>query len=114
MTMRIHWAVNFGACLAALAVMLLSSTPAQAQSAGEKVYKAKCTGCHGPDGTAATAAGKATKTPSICTDEAKKATDAAWTEVITKGKNKMPSYDKKLTEAEIKDVIAYMRSLCKK
>jgi len=114
MTMRNHWAVKFGGCLLALAVMLLVSAPAQAQSAGEKVYKAKCAGCHGPDGTASTAAGKATKTPSICTEEAAKATDAEWTEVITKGKNKMPAYDKKLTETEIKDVIAYMRSLCKK
>jgi len=34
-------------------------------------------------------------------------------DIIVKGKNKMPSYDKKITDAEVKDVIAYMRSLCK-
>jgi mono/diheme cytochrome c family protein len=33
---------------------------------------------------------------------------------IAEGKNKMPGYDKKLTEAEIKDVVAYLRGLCKK
>jgi mono/diheme cytochrome c family protein len=31
----------------------------------------------------------------------------------TSGKNKMPSYDKKVSDAEVKDVIAYMCSLCK-
>jgi len=30
----------------------------------------------------------------------KKETDAAWTDIIVKGKNKMPSYDKKITDAE--------------
>lgn len=108
------WMARIGVCLLALSVILLVGSPAQAQSAGEKTYKAKCAGCHGPDGTASTAAGKATKTPSVCTEEAAKATDEAWTEIITKGKNKMPAYDKKLTEVEIKDVIAYMRTLCKK
>ena len=43
----------------------------------------------------------------------KKESDATWTEIVVKGKNKMPSYDQKITDAEVKDVIAYMRSLCK-
>lgn len=86
---------------------------AQYKANGEKVYKAKCASCHGPDGKGETAAGKATKARDICADEAKKETDAAWTDIIVKGKNKMPAYDKKITEAEVKDVVAYMRSLCK-
>lgn len=98
---------------AALAAILLSSSHASAQSPGEKTYKAKCASCHGPDAAGATAAGKAMKVTNACSDEAKKKTDAEWTESIVKGKNKMPSYDKKLTEAEIKDLIAYMRGLCK-
>jgi hypothetical protein len=32
---------------------------------------------------------------------------------IVKGRNEVPSYDKKLTDAEVKNVITYMRSLCK-
>jgi hypothetical protein len=40
-------------------------------------------------------------------------TDEQWAEIIHKGKNKMPAYDKKLSEAEIKDVIVSMRGLCK-
>ena len=114
MMIRGNWYVKAAVVLTALAVIFLLSAPAQAQSAGEKVYKAKCAGCHGPDGAGATAAGKAMKVTSLCSDEAKKASDAEWTELIAKGKNKMPAYDKKLSEAEIKDVIAYMRGLCKK
>lgn len=100
-----------------LAVGLLcvagSVTLAQDAANGEKIYKAKCVSCHGPDGKGETAAGKATKARDICSEDAKKETDAAWTDIIVKGKSKMPSYDKKLTDAEVKDVIAYMRSLCK-
>lgn len=99
---------------AALAAILLMSSPASAQGPGEKTYKAKCASCHGPDAEGATAAGKSTKARDLCSEDVKKETDAEWTEIIVKGKNKMPSYDKKITEAEIKDVIAYMRGLCKK
>jgi len=90
------------------------SVSVQAQSAGEKIYKAKCAGCHGADGAGTTAAGKATKARGFCSDEVKRESDDDWTSVIVKGKNKMPGYDKKITDAEIKDVVAYIRSLCKK
>ena len=87
---------------------------AKPQGAGEAVYKAKCVSCHGADGVGATPAGKATKARDFCSDEVKKETDEEWTTAIVKGKNKMPAYDKKLTDAEVKDVVAYIRGLCKK
>jgi mono/diheme cytochrome c family protein len=101
--------------IAVLVVLSLTAAGLRAQdvASGEKVYKAKCASCHGPDGKGETAAGKATKARDICTAEVKAASDAAWTEIIAKGKNKMPAYDKKISDAEVKDVIAYMRSLCK-
>lgn len=94
--------------------MCLLSSSANAQDDGEKVYKAKCATCHGPDGMGATPTGKATKARDFCSEEVKKETDEEWTAIIVKGKNKMPAYDKKITEAEIKDVVAYIRGLCKK
>jgi len=99
---------------AATAAMFLLVTPAMSQGGGEKVYKAKCASCHGADGAGATPAGKATKARDFCSDEVKKEADEEWTTTIVKGKNKMPAYDKKLTDAEVKDVVAYIRSLCKK
>ena len=92
----------------------LLSLPGLAQDSGEKVYKAKCAMCHGPDGAGATPAGKATKARDFCSDEVKKETDDEWTQIILKGKNKMPGYDKKISDAEVKDVVAYIRTLCKK
>jgi len=101
-------------CGAVFAALCLLVTPANAQGGGEIVYKAKCASCHGPDGTGATPAGKATKARDFCSEEVKKESDEDWTAVIVKGKNKMPAYDKKTTEAEIKDMTAYIRGLCKK
>jgi mono/diheme cytochrome c family protein len=105
--------VLFG--MAVIAVLCLVGSIARAQdvASGEKIYKAKCVSCHGPDGKGETAAGKATKARDICSADVKKEADADWTGIISKGKNKMPSYDKKITDAEVKDVVAYMRSLCK-
>jgi len=97
----------------ALGILLLAGL-AGAQSNGEKVYKAKCAGCHGPDGTGSTAAGKAMKVRDFCSDEVKKETDAEFTDIIGKGKNKMPAFSGKISDADIKDVVAYIRSLCKK
>jgi mono/diheme cytochrome c family protein len=100
--------------IAIVATLCLAGSIARAQDVanGEKVYRAKCAMCHGPDGKGDTAVGRTTKARDICSAEVKKESDAAWTEIIVKGKNKMPLYDKKLTDAEVKDVIAYMRSLC--
>ena len=80
--------------VAVVVVMCLAGASLRAQDVanGEKVFKAKCASCHGPDGKGETAAGKATKARDICSDDVKKESDAAWTDIITKGKNKMPSY----------------------
>ena len=101
--------------IAVLAVLCLAAGVMRAQDVanGEKVFKAKCASCHGPDGKGDTAAGKATKTRDLSSDEVKKESDATWADIITKGKNKMPPYDKKISDAEVKDVIAYMRTLIK-
>ena len=100
-------------CCALVLLCVWAGGPANAQGGAESVYKAKCASCHGADGAGATPAGKATKARGFCSDEVKKETDEEWTQIIVKGKNKMPAYDKKLTEAEVKEVVAYIRGLCK-
>lgn len=94
--------------------MFLCIAPAKSQGGGEQIYKTKCASCHGADGAGATPAGKATKARAFCSEEVQKETDEEWTTIIVKGKNKMPAYDKKLTDAEVKDVVAHIRGLCKK
>jgi cytochrome c6 len=92
--------------LAGGAIALCSSS-AMAQDAAA-TYKAKCSMCHGADGK-----GGKMGTRDFASAEVKAETDAQLTEIITKGKGKMPSYDGKLKEAEIKDLVAYIRSLAK-
>jgi len=100
--------------LAAIGLINLLSIPAYPQGSAEPVYNKKCASCHGVDGIGTTPAGKATKARDFCSNEVKGETDEEWTTVIVKGKNKMPAYDKKLSEAEIKVLLAYIRGLCKK
>lgn len=95
-------------CLAASIV-----TPAFAQSGGADIYKTKCAMCHGADGQGATPAGKALKAASFKNPAIVSASDAELIAVVTKGKNKMPPNAGKLTDAQIKAVVVYVRTLQK-
>ena len=93
--------------------MALSAAIASAQDAAG-VYKTKCVACHGADGKGATPAGKNMKVRDFASPEVAKETDAELIEVTTKGRNKMPGYASSLKEAQIKDLVAYIRDLAKK
>jgi mono/diheme cytochrome c family protein len=95
-----------------LALLLLPAVSARADA--EATFKAKCAGCHGPDGAGSTPAGKATKARDFHSPEVQKETDAELTEIIANGKNKMPKYSDKLKDAEIKELVSYVRALGKK
>src|SRR5580704_2662532 len=94
----------------ALAVVLSLSLPAGAQDASA-LYKSKCAGCHAADGTGS-AMGKKMGAHDFTTDEVQKMSDAALTDIITSGKNKMPKYGS-LKPEEIKGLVAYIRTLKK-
>ena len=103
-----------GLRMAATLVLAASvAAPAFAAGTGEADYKAKCASCHGADGLAATPMGKMFKIASFKDPGQVKLTDAEMIASTTKGKGKMPAYDGKLSEAQIKDVIAYIRTLQK-
>jgi len=93
--------------LLACGLMAAFSSPAVAQDAAA-TYKAKCAMCHGPDGK-----GGKMGTRDFASAEVKAETDAQLTDIITKGKGKMPSYTGKLKDTEIKDLVTYIRSLAK-
>lgn len=98
----------------AVLISFASFLPAAfAQSGGADLYKSKCVMCHGADGSGATPAGKALKAASFKDAVLVKAADPELIAVATKGKGKMPAYEGKLTDAQIKAVIAYVRTLQK-
>jgi|SRR5579872_1934686 len=97
-----------------LLLALLFVPVARTQGNAEATYKAKCAGCHSPDGSGSTPAGKAMKVRDFHASEVQKETDAELTDIITNGKNKMPKYGDKLKDSEIKDLAGYVRMLGKK
>jgi mono/diheme cytochrome c family protein len=98
--------------LLACTAIAICSTTAVAQDAAAN-YKAKCVMCHGADGKGS-AVGLKMGAHDFTSADVQKQTDAQLTETITKGKGKMPAYDGKLKDTEIKDLVAFIRSLAKK
>jgi mono/diheme cytochrome c family protein len=99
------------ASLLCVALLLGNAAAMRAQSDVEKAYKSKCAACHGPDGVGDTVIGKKLGVHDFHSPEVQKETDAELTDVITKGKNKMPAYEKSLKPEEIKGLASYVRSL---
>lgn len=106
--MRLNW--KYAALIFLVAQM---AAPVFAQGGGEDTYKAKCAPCHGTDGLAATPAGKALKAASFKTPAIVKAPDSELIGIVKSGKNKMPAWNGKLTDDQIKAVVAYIRTLQK-
>jgi len=95
-------------CLAACIV-----TPAFAQNSGADTYKAKCAMCHGADGLGATPAGKALKAVPFNDPAVVKAPDAELIADVKNGKGKMTPNVAKLTDEQIKSVVAFIRTFQK-
>jgi mono/diheme cytochrome c family protein len=75
------------------------------------LFKSKCAGCHGADGTGS-AMGKKMGAHDFTTADVQKMSDTELTEIITNGKNKMPKYSS-LKPEEVKGLVDYIRSLKK-
>jgi len=98
------------------AMMLLATltvAPVLAQASGADTYRTKCAMCHGTDGLAATPTAKNFKVVSFKDPTMLKASDAQFIASTADGKGKMPAYKGKLTDAQITDVIAFIRTLQK-
>jgi cytochrome c6 len=107
--------VRTGSLIAlASASLFLFVAPTTAQDDGAALYKTKCAVCHGADGKGDTPLGKNFKLRDLGSDEVQKQTDAELTAITADGKGKMPSYKGKLTDEQIKQLVAFMRSLKKK
>jgi cytochrome c6 len=101
--------------LAAGGVLLsFAAASAHAQSGGETLYKTKCAVCHGADGEGETVIGKTNNLRHLGSADVQKLSDSELTEIITKGKNKMPGYGKSLKPDQIKELVGYIRGFAKK
>jgi cytochrome c6 len=108
------WIAGIAVAAVVLAAIAFASAPAKADTAAaEATFKAKCAMCHGPDGKGETATGKTMKVKDFSSEEVQKMSDADLTDAISKGKGKMPAY-KTLTPDQVKDLVAFIRTLGKK
>jgi mono/diheme cytochrome c family protein len=87
------------------------ATSAFAQDDAAALYKSKCQACHGADGKGDTTVGKKIGVKDFHSPEVAKMSDTELFEVTKKGKEKMPAYDKKLTDDQIKALVKFLRSL---
>ncbi len=68
--------------------------------------------CHGPDGSGS-AVGKSLGAPDLRSKAVQSQTDKQLTDVIAYGKGQMPPNSGKLTDAQITQLVKYVRGLAK-
>jgi mono/diheme cytochrome c family protein len=87
---------------------------ADKNTGGAEIFNQMCVGCHGPDGKSQTDMGKQVHAADLTSTAVQKLTDSSLSRIVENGKEKMPAFQDKLSSAEIKSVIAYIRQLAKK
>jgi mono/diheme cytochrome c family protein len=111
------WPISTPALVAALLLVVVPSfvtVRAEDTAAGASVFKAKCSTCHGPDGSGNTPVGKSLQTADLRSPEVQKKSDAELTESVSEGKGNMPAFKTILTEDEIHAVLKYVRTFASK
>jgi cytochrome c6 len=98
------------------ASLILGTSVASADAAA--LYAKSCASCHGKDGTGATKMGKKAGAKDYTTAEGQKWSDEEGVKAILDGvkdgdKTKMKGYTGKITEAEAKELVAYIRKFKK-
>lgn len=98
------------------AALLLASPAAFGDAAA--IYAKNCASCHGKDGAGATKMGKKAGARDYTTAEGQKWSDDEGVKAILEGvkdggKTKMKGYTGKVTEAEAKELVAYIRKFKK-
>jgi cytochrome c6 len=76
----------------------------------EALYKSKCQICHGADGKGS-AVGQKLGARDFHSPDVAKESDADLLKITKEGKGKMPKFEGKLTDDQIKALIKYIRSL---
>jgi len=118
-----HALLPFALALTLMATLVASATgsaepqnnsPSTSPSTAAAIFGRRCASCHGKDGRAKTFKGRFRS--------ARDLTDPKWQadvsderifNSITNGRGKMPSFGKKLPEAEINSLVSYVRGLKK-
>jgi cytochrome c6 len=93
-----------------VAIVFASSGAAFGADAGA-LWAQNCASCHGKDGSGSTTMGKKLGLKDYTKEQG--FSDAEAANVIKNGKGKMKGYKDKLSDADVKALVAYVRSLKK-
>ncbi|WP_263368890.1 c-type cytochrome [Edaphobacter bradus] len=102
------------ACYGIAGLLLFAGSSLSFAESAADTYKAKCQMCHAPDGSGDTPAGKATKVHPFKSPDVLKQSDADLIAIVKNGKEKMPAFAGKITDAQITDLVEYIHTLQKK
>lgn len=96
-----------------LMVLFQANSPMALSAAdnGATLYAAKCAGCHAKDGSGNTTPGKSLKVRDLRSSEVQAQSTDQLTNIIAKGKGKMPGYEKSLGADKCKQLETYIRQL---
>jgi mono/diheme cytochrome c family protein len=75
---------------------------------GEAIYKANCQSCHGTSGTPSPGIAKMM---GVKASTEYKSSEKEMQDAVKNGKGKMKAFGSKLSDAQIKDAVAYFRTL---
>jgi mono/diheme cytochrome c family protein len=84
-----------------------------ADNPGETTFKAKCVLCHGADGSGNTPLGKQLQAADLHSPDVQKRTNAELHKIVHDGQTNMPAFADQLSDAEITQVIKYVRTFGK-
>jgi cytochrome c6 len=110
----VHRSGGAFALLLLLAVFFFPAKAGAQTDATAALFKAKCAVCHGETGDGNTPVGKGMKLRDLRSVEVQKQTDAQLTTITCCGKGKMPGYQGKLSDSQITQLVAYVRTLAAK
>lgn len=100
-----------------LGILILSSTSsttAAVYEGADTTFKTKCASCHSLDGSGSSPVGKSMKLRDLRSAEVQKQTDAQLLTIISKGKGKMPAFEKSLGADTCKALVGHLREMAKK
>ena len=78
------------------------------------LYKTKCFACHGEKGNGQTVMGKKMGVRALGSAAVQAQSDAALLAILNKGQKKMPAFAGKIPEADLKLLVAHLRTFAAK
>src|SRR5229473_6015053 len=94
-------------------VSIVEANPGPDSAASSATFRTKCAMCHGQDG-GGSEVGKSMNVPDLRSSVVQKLPDAQLAQIISDGKGGMPSFKNSLSEEQIRDLVAHIRSLRQK